>query len=286
MVDRRITMTARYVTSAVLRDLDAQLTDRDQAILRSVCDLRFVTTDQLTRQHFGAGEASARAARRALLRLVRWECLARLPRAVGGARQGSSAFACCLGPAGQRLSVDKGWTAPRRFRPHTPGTLFIRHHLAVAELHTLLVEAERAGQVELLSLEAEPACHRPCGGFTLKPDSYVELGVGEFVDSFFIEVDRGTEGSRALSDQLRRYVRYFDSGLEHQDRGVFPKVLWLVPTPERAAVIQDCIERLPAANRELFEAGEFADALVLMGVQGAGEHLQEHEKIEGRKEVG
>ena len=254
-------MSRRYLTAAALRELDTQLTDHDRTIFRAVSDLRFVSGDQLTRLRFGSDQASARAARRALLRLTGLGVLARLPRAVGGVRRGSRGFVYRLGPAGQGLAVRYDWQPARRYQAHVPGTLFLRHALQVAELHTLLVEAERAGHIELLSLEAEPACHRPSGGFTLKPDSYVELGAGDFVDSYFIEIDRGTEGSRALDGQLRRYVSHHDNGREQAARGVFPKVLWLVPDAQRAGAIANCVERLPRHSWELFAVAPFADAL-------------------------
>lgn len=280
MPKRQGQMSGRYLTKAMYQELAAQLTDQDEAIVRRVCSLRFVSGGQLTRLHFGGDLASARAARRALVRLVGSRCLARLPRQVGGVRRGSSAFVYYLGPAGQHLAIDRGWTQLRRFRPESPGTLFVRHHLAVAELHTLLVEAERAGHIELLSLEAEPACHRPCGGFTLKPDSYVELGAGEFVDSYFIEIDRGTEGSRALDGQLQRYVSHYANGLEQRERGVFPKVFWLAPDAKRVAVIERCIARLPSRMQELFAAGLFGELMPQLTSAGTSGGLPTHEKME------
>jgi hypothetical protein len=65
------------------------------------------------------------------------------------------------------------------------------------------VSNSRSRTVELLELSAEPACWRKYGGIgaqptTLKPDSYARLGVGTYEDSYFIEIDMGTEGSRAL----------------------------------------------------------------------------------------
>lgn len=118
--------------------------------------------------------------------------------------------------------------------------------------------------MELLSLQAEPACWRygrlQGHGFTLKPDSYTELGSGDYMDSFFIEVDMGSEGSRALDTQLRHYVAYHDSGIEQRERGVFPKTLWLAPDVPRVQIIEDCIGRLPARQHELFQVALFGDA--------------------------
>jgi hypothetical protein len=213
-------MTARYLTNARLRELEAALTARDFALLQQVASLRFVSGAQLTRLCFAGGDdplADARAARRALLRLVRLDVLARLPRPVGGVRAGSAGFVYHLGLGGQRLAARRGWQPERRGRRSlAPGTLFVRHALQAAELHTRLTEGDRSRSFELLELTAEPACWRSNGGLggqrvTLKPDSYVRLGVGAYEHSYFLELDRGTEGTRALEAQMQRYVSYHRS---------------------------------------------------------------------------
>lgn len=118
-------MTRHYVTAARLERVDARLTDHDRAVLHSVSDLGFVSGDQLARMHFAGrddADAAARAARRALVRLVRLDCLARLPRRVGGERAGSAGFVYRLGLAGQRLAAAHGWQPERRGRrSHVPG---------------------------------------------------------------------------------------------------------------------------------------------------------------------
>ena len=274
-------MTTRYVTAARLRELSTQLSDRDNALIQRVSDLRFVSGSQLTRLHFAG--CPARTAREALLRLTHLGFLERLPRPIGGVRSGSAGFIYRLGPVGQKLAGELGWQSKRRLRSEVPGTLFVRHALQAGELHTLLIEAERSGRLELLALEAEPACWRRYGGQqagTLKPDSYVRLGVGEFEDSYFIEVDMGTEGSRALDSKLRQYVEYEASGREQAERGVFPKVLWTVPDTERAEVIKACVERLPYTAQELFVVARFSEAVRLLADSGAGGGLPDREKIE------
>jgi hypothetical protein len=273
-------MTARYLTAAVLRDLDAQLTEHDLAVIRRVSDLHFVSGSQLARLHYADNDdvtVNGRAARRALLRLVRLNALARLPRPIGGVRSGSAGFVYYLGLGGQRLAMMRGWQPERRGRRSlTPGMLFLRHSLQVAELHTLLVECDRSRSIELLELAAEPACWRSYGEAsgqrcTLKPDSYARLGVEAFEDSYFFEVDRGTEGSRAIERQLRQYVAYYGSGQEQAKRGVFPKVLWLTNTAERVQVIEDCVRRLPGQGRELFQVACFEDALAVIRGANSGE---------------
>jgi hypothetical protein len=186
-----------------------------------------------------------------------------MPRRVGGIRAGSAGSVYRLASAGQRLAIERGWRPDgHRRQSHTPGTLYLGHALQVAELHTLLTEADRAGRVELLELEGEPACWRSYGQrATLKPDSYARLGASKYEDSYFIEVDMGTEGSRTLERKLRDYLTYEASGKEQAERGVFPKTLWLVPDAERASAIESCIERLPRSARKLFQVAPFTDAI-------------------------
>jgi protein involved in plasmid replication-relaxation len=266
-------MSRSYLTAAGLQALQSRLTEHDLSVLQRVSDLRFVTGDQLTRLCFADTDdqaANGRAARRALLRLTRLGALERLPRQVGGARAGSAGYVYCLGVGGQRLALLRGWQPERRRRrSQTPGTLFVRHALQVSELHALLVTADRSRRIELLELSGEPACWRSWGGVaaqrqTLKPDSYARLGVGAYEYSYFIEVDRGTEGSQTIVRQLAVYVAYYMSGTEQAARGVFPRVLWLAPDSKRVAAIEDCVAQLPRADRELFRVVRFEDAVTVM----------------------
>jgi hypothetical protein len=266
-------MSRRYVSAATHREQVAQLVERDLEVIKRVSDLRFVTGSQLTRLCFADTEdpdANGRAARRTLLRLVRLGLLERLPRRVGGARSGSAGFVYHLGIGGQRLTHERGWQPERRRRRSlTPGTLFVRHALQVSELHTLLVESDRSHSVELLELACEPTCWRSFSEVsghaqTLKPDSFVRLGLGAYEDSYFIEVDMGTEGSRALERQLQLYTAYALSGQEQAGRGVLPLTLWLAPDSKRVAAIEDSVTRLPRADRELFQVARFGQALAVI----------------------
>lgn len=258
-------MSAAYWTVKRLHELAARLSERDRTILARVHELRFVSGAQLVRLHFA--DVPTRTAREALLRLTRLGLLERLPRPIGGVRAGSSGFVYRLGPAGQRL-LGLTW------RAHVPGTLFVAHSLQVAELHTLLVEADRAGRVELLEAVAEPGCWRGYASGTLKPDSYLRLAAGDYEDSYFIEVDMGTEGSRALTAKLRQYIDYQASGIEQAENGVFPKVLWTTPDESRAEVIGECAEQLPTTAPGLFAALPFAEALDFLAPSSAGQAAQ------------
>jgi hypothetical protein len=267
-------MTRRYVSAATHREQVSQLVERDLEVIKRVSDLRFVTGSQLARLCFAGTDdltVNGRAARRALQRLVRLGLLERLPRQVGGVRSGSAGFVYHLGIGGQRLTVERGWQPERRRRRSlTPGTLFVRHALAVSELHTLLIESDRSRRFELLELAGEPTCWRSFGGVsgqaqTLKPDSFVRLGLGAYEDSYFIEVDRGTEGSRTIVRQLEVYIAYALSGQEQAERGVLPLTLWLAPDSKRVATIEDSVARLPRADRELFQIARFEEVLTVLG---------------------
>ncbi|HEY2767165.1 MAG TPA: replication-relaxation family protein [Solirubrobacteraceae bacterium] len=259
-----------YLSAAALRELEAKLGGRDWQVIERVSGLHFASANQLARLCF---DGDRRAARRSLLRLTRLLVLDRLPRRVGGVGFGSADFAYHLGRAGLRLAILRGWQPERRRRRSVvPGTLFLRHTLLIAELHAQLVEADRSQSIELLELESEPACWRAYSGGhgqrqTLKPDSYARLGAGEYEDSFFVEIDNGTEGSRTIARQLARYLHYYRSGTEQRERGVFPKTLWLAVRPERVRAIGDCVQALPGAGRELFAAARFEDAVAVMSGQ-------------------
>ncbi|HEX3910190.1 MAG TPA: replication-relaxation family protein [Solirubrobacteraceae bacterium] len=266
-------MSARYLTRAVLSNLESRLTARDYAVIQQLSSLRFLSGSQLTRLCFSDSDditANARAARRQLLRLTRLDVLGRLPRQIGGVRAGSAGYVYHLGLAGQRLAASRHGQPERRWRrSFAPGLLFLRHSLQVAELHTQFVEAERSRRFELLELVAEPSCWRSVDGLghqraVLKPDSYVRLGVGDYEHSAFIEVDLATEGSRALERQLRAYVAYHASGQEQTAHGVFPRVVWLTPSAERTSVIEACIGRAAATHRELFQVTLFPEAIAAL----------------------
>ncbi len=91
--------------------------------------------------------------------------------------------------------------------------------------------ASRGGhRAKLLSAEYEPACWRGFLGSsgdaeTLKPDLYAVKANAEYEDSWFIEVDRGTESLPTVLKKCAQYERHQRSGQEQASRGVLPAVL-------------------------------------------------------------
>ncbi len=233
----------------------------EREIVETVARLTLVSGRQLSDLFFDSFSRSSthtRRARRVLARLVEQRVLDRLERRRGGAGGGSSAWVYALGPAGVRMvAYWAGEGLPRSRGTHEPGVVWTAHTLAVSELYVRLREAERAGRVELLAFDAEPDCWRRYTGLggaagVLKPDAYVRLGIGEYEDSFLVEVDMGTERRGQLTRQHHAYSAYFRSGVEQARTGVFPSVLWIVPDARRVALLADIQRGLPAQARRLF----------------------------------
>jgi hypothetical protein len=249
----------------------------ERQVVETVARLTLVSGGQLIDLFFyGIGDSStqSRRGRRVLARLVEQRVLDRLERRRGGVGGGSSAWVYALGPAGRRLlAYWAGEGLPRSRGAHEPGATWTAHTLAVSDLYVRLKEADRAGRVELLAFGAEPDCWRRYTGLggvagVLKPDAYVRLGIGEFEDSFLVEVDLGSERRGQLTRQHHAYRAYFRSGEEQAKTGVFPGVLWIVPDARRLALLADIQRRLPAPARRLFTVATNEQALDVLCSQG------------------
>jgi len=137
----------------------------------------------------------------------------------------------------------------------------------VTELFVQLREAARGGGLELLDFDAEPACWRTFTGLggartTLKPDAFVRVGLADFEDSYFVEVDRATHSGPSVARKLTLYRRYWQSGREQsRRRGVFPKVLVLVPSEARRSALVDVASAQPAESWPLFQIVHYEQAL-------------------------
>jgi hypothetical protein len=269
------------VSTARLFQLGAELSERERDLVLTVAKLRLVSHDQLARLlDDGTSTASlasrARLARRTLARLSALGLLARLERRVGGVRAGSRGYCYYLGPAGQRLTAfwEGRGLIRGRYRPE-PGGHYVRHRLAVSELYVEAVLADRAHRLELLDFAVEPDCWRHYldgygGQVTLKPDAFVRVGVGAFEERSFIEVDLGSESRTVLANKVRAYLDYYASGVEQQPDGVFPRVLLLVGSDARAAVIAELLARLPE-SRQLFRVGRLERGVKLLAGRSEGQ---------------
>lgn len=269
-------MTARLPRGRAAK-LRGQLAARDLAVLGSLYQLRLLTTSQVQRLYVfdGTPAGRTRRAQTILKRLHKFNLVVRLSRVVGGLRAGSSGFVYGLSGLGQAvLDVQNAHTRRRR-RVWETKPYFQDHMLAVAELYVRLMEVERSGSADLLAFHAEPACWRHFTGsggelVIVKPDAYARVGVGDLERSAFIEVDLATETLPTILQKCLRYVGYWRSGVEQQRYGVFPLVVWLVPSQQRLDRIRGAIGRLAVEAQDLFVVAEADDGAGLLTAPADG----------------
>jgi hypothetical protein len=196
--------------------------------------------------------------------------LTTLPRRIGGVRTGSQGLVYGVGRAGVRLLAVRGVTGAR---VELPGTLHLSHTLATTELAVRLAEAERAGDLEVIEVQQEPACWRSFPGAggttrTLKPDLFVRLSAGALEDRWMVEVDLGSESGRTLARKAAIYREHYRSGREQHQYGTYPRVLWTAPDGQRVAQIQSVLEA-QAEVRRFSSVRAFDEAIEFLASEAA-----------------
>lgn len=269
-----------YVTRSRVEAIRSELSDKQRHVIADVDRLGTVSGKQLQLLHYGSSAGGGRLSRKHLGQLIRWRVLIRMGRTIGGERAGSAGYIYSLGPVGQRLQYpDRSRYVPR----WTPRAGYLRHALAVTELYVSLRQMERSGSVELLAYDTEPRCWRryfgPGGAPSLlKPDSLAIVGLGDLEYRYFIEIDCSTEHRPQIIQKAKTFVRYYQSGREQAETGIFPFVIWSVPDEQRAVLLINALTSLPAEHWQLFivtTADHAAERI-------AGGHSQ---VISNRKEV-
>lgn len=264
---------SRQVTGR--RSLEAirdSLSERDSAVLASVARYRLLGARHIERLHFADHAtplAGARICRRVLERLHELRVLTRLERRVGGVRAGSASYVYAVGPVGARLIYGDGG----RRRQLEPGERYVRHTLAMSGIAVDLIAAARPGAFEVLSVSPEPECWRSfTGGHgsveTLKPDLHVVTATAAHEFHWFVEVDLATESAAAVVRKCRTYEAYWRSGHEEARAGLFPSVVWLVPTERRQASLRAAIQA-SGVEQGLFSVSLIDDATAVLAGGGA-----------------
>jgi hypothetical protein len=260
-----------YLSARRVAEIEAALSERDRRIVRDIDRLGVLSGRHLRQLYYPDTEAGRRLCRIDLARLSDAQVLVRLGRRVGGVRAGSEGFVYGLGVAARRI-VDPNRS--RWWARTTPGEPFLKHVLAVADLYARLRTVERRGRSTIVTFDAEPACWRPFAGpgggrVVLKPDAYVVIEAGGFEDHFFIEVDCATESVPRILSKSRLYLRYWQSGREQGALGLFPLVLWIVPSERRRQQLVDALARLDAEHWQLFAVTTSESAVEQMSSAGA-----------------
>ncbi len=238
------------------RQLLNLVTERDARILTSVAEFRLLSTVQIQELHFAAhasADATVQASWAVLRRLEGHRLLQRVGRRRRYSGGGSTPVTWALDAAGERVTrfLAGEPDAPRRRNLLPIGDEY-HHTLAISEAYAHLVRAHRSGQIELVEARGEPAAWRTHPGqlgraISLKPDMTFVTQTPKYRDHWFAEIDLGHQSIPRLLRKCHRYEQYRASGIEQQKLGVFPRVLWVLPTSTLAARLQGAI----AADRQL-----------------------------------
>ncbi|WP_051039543.1 replication-relaxation family protein [Microbacterium sp. B24] len=229
---------ASRVSPAQLARLKETLSDRDRDVLGFLAQFRYATTSHLRRRYFTghtSQDAATRATLRVLDRLLQQRLITRLERRVGGHPHGSAAYIWHLDAAGERLT--RKTNSPRR-RYADPAWPFLEHSLQITDTAITLHELAATDTLTVEELQVEPDAWRsfltPQGRTAiLKPDLFATIASADYDDHWYLEVDRGTESLPVLLQKCRTYAAYKATGRARTEHGVFPRVLWIVPTQRR-----------------------------------------------------
>ncbi|WP_138443002.1 replication-relaxation family protein [Sinomonas susongensis] len=228
--------TGKRTSHRRLRDIAAQLSSRDLAVLTSVERYRFLTTAHLQAFHFGghqSADTAARTCRLVLSRLRDLRVLGVLNRRIGGIHSGSEGMVYYVDAVGDRILRERHPGRPRK-RSEEPSARFVDHTLAIANLAVDLLREAHDHGAEIVRLAPEHEAWRRYTDLlgapqTLKPDLYVELAehYGDSdVDAFFVEVDLGQESLPTLLGKCDAYEAYRATGAEQRTYGSFPGIVW------------------------------------------------------------
>ncbi len=229
-----------------LEELEPSLSDRNKKVLRSIQAYRYLTTSQIQRLHVidaATPSAALRATSRNLKKLKELHLIDSLDRRIGGVYSGSGSSVWYLDAAGEHLLR---LTDNKKARPHKasfePSPYFLVHTLSVSECVVRLTEVCRKKGMHLTEAQNEPYCWRPYNSagkiIALKPDLFAITLCHMYEDRWFFEIDLATESPIKVIEKCHRYHQYYRSGLEQEQYGVFPLVVWIVPDAARKSSIE------------------------------------------------
>ena len=230
-------------------------------LLALVAAHRFATTTQLARLtalEYASPASALRQTQRHLASLAQQRLLTSLERRVGGWQGGSAVTIWAATTRGQRLvATGEGDEVPRRQRPREVSTTFLDHLLAITEVRTSIEEAVRQEADTEAMVALEPDCWRtrlsPSGQVqVLRPDLAVTVTSPSYEDRYLIEVDRATENPGRVIATCWRYQEHQATSAQVSDGGVFPLVVWLVPTDRRRHRLERAIAHRTGLLRDLF----------------------------------
>lgn len=196
------------------------LTRRDELILLSVYQNRFMRRDQIQRLYFP--RASLPAVNMRLKKLYEHRFLDRLskPVAIGSAQAVYALSGKGAVTVASILGIDISQVVWKRDHNRVE-FLFLEHTLAVSEFKVNLDLALKANkdpklafyQREERSLQARVADPRGIKKYlVVAPDAFFGLQTAKGKSYFYLEVDLGTESLKRFSEKVMAYKEYWRSG--------------------------------------------------------------------------
>lgn len=269
----------RRLSRQRLEEITISLSERDKQIVSAIQRYRYLLTGQIQRLYFTDAvtpSASLRATARALKRLRELGLIDHLARRIGGVRAGSGSLVWYVTHAGERLlRLYDHDPAPIKSRFFEPSPFFLSHTLAVADIAIQLTEiCGSTSRLKLTALQSEPECWRTYSEYgttiALKADLSAVTVSGQYEDRWFFEVDLATESPAKVVEKCERYHRYYRTGLEQEESGMFPLTVWIVPTHDRKERLikhlKDAFDKQPRLFAVI--TGEELRALICQGGEG------------------
>ena len=246
-----------------------RLTKRDYEVLSLLNGCRYATTRQLVELYFRENKPKTATRRANLLtkKLTNLGLIHHLERRIGGVRAGSGSYIWHITHKGIKVLREIEPNVKLKLKNHyEPTQHHLKHQLFVTQLFVELTALHLDQKIFLEDFSFEPKCWRSFttlfSHFTLKPDVFAKLTVGDFEDAYFFEVDNTTEHLGRVIAKCKQYVAYFNTGIEQRENEVFPLVVWAVPDEKRKLAILNRIKDDLDAYWELFEVvtlEEFSD---------------------------
>lgn len=251
--------TKRVARQQLIR-LEERLTAREHSVLDTICRYRFMTSDQVGRLFFQSCTTKTSRSRNQnllLQKLNEYGLIKPLERRVGGVGGGSGMQIWHLTEAGHKLLTLNEPDTMKRKRFLEPSPQFLEHTLAITEcMVQLTLICRYSHDLELMAVDTEPTSWRRFsdnGAPTyLKPDMFAITNYDNYEDRWFIEMDLSSESPRTVVEKCDQYLRYYYSGIEQKETGMFPFVVWIVKDETRKERLKEYIRDGIKAQPKMF----------------------------------
>ena len=240
--------TKRLARQHLLK-LEEHLTAREHSVLITILKYRFLTSDQVGRLFFQSCTTKTSRSRNQnllLQKLNEYGLIRPLERRIGGVGGGSGMQIWHLTEAGYKLLTLNEPDTMKRKRFLEPSPQFLEHTLAIAEcMVQLTLICRYSHDLELMAVDTEPTSWRRFNDngtpTYLKPDMFAITNYDNYEDRWFIEIDLSSESPRTVVDKCDQYLRYYYSGIEQKETGMFPFVVWIVKDETRKERLKEYI---------------------------------------------